>query len=92
MVFEFHFHLSVIFYNSFPNYYFSDTCKNCSFFLNGEFSVSVMFEFLTVNGYSENVSRKINKCFREQGHDICRDLTIKGFTEVLFIKANNLKL
>ena len=51
-----------------------------------------MFEFLTVNVYYENVSRKINKCLREQGHDICRDLTIKGFTEVLLIRANNLKL
>lgn len=62
------------------------------FFLNGEFSVSVMFEYLTVNVYYENVSRKINKCFREQGHDIFRDLTIKGFTEVLFLRANNVKL
>lgn len=53
-VFEFHFRLSVIFYNSLPNYYFSGTCKNCFFlffFSHGGFSVSVIFEILAVNMY-----------------------------------------
>lgn len=47
-MFEFRFRLSVIFYNSLPNYYFSGTCKNCFFF----FLKWTIFSFCNIWNFS----------------------------------------